>query len=52
MYKCSKDDPNKVRNEEREKRSVEISMGRPNKVLVSGDPLAPIIVPESRYVNE
>ncbi len=52
MYKCSKEDPNNARNEETENRSVEMPMRSPKKVMVAGDPMAPIIVPESWYVNE
>jgi len=52
MYKCSKEDPNNARNEETENRSVEIPMRGLNKVTVAGKPIAPIIVPESWYVNE
>ena len=52
MYKCSKEDPNNARNEETENRSMQMSMGSPFKVTVTGKPIAPINVPESRYVNE
>ncbi len=52
MYKCSKEDPNNARNEETENRSVEMPMRSPFKVMVAGNPAAPIVVPESRYVNE
>jgi len=52
MYKCSKEDPNKARNEETENRSVEMSMLSFKKVTVDGKPAAPIIIPESRYVDE
>lgn len=52
MYKCSKEDPNNARNEETENRSVEMPMRRFIKVTVAGDPVAPIIVQESRYVDE
>jgi len=52
MYKCSKEDPNNARNEETENRSVEMPMRSPKKVMVAGNPIAPIIVPESWYVNE
>jgi len=52
MYKCSKEDPNNARNEETENRSVEMSMLSLKKVTVAGEPAAPIIIPESRYVNE
>ena len=52
MYKCSKEDPNNARNEETENRSVEMPMRSPKKVIVAGKPIAPIIVPESWYVNE
>jgi len=52
MYKCSKEDPDNAGNEETENRSVEMSMRSLIKVTVAGDPMAPIIVPESRYVDE
>jgi len=52
MYKCSKEDPNNARNEETENRSVEMSMLSLIKFTVAGEPAAPIIIPESRYVNE
>jgi len=52
MYKCSKEDPNNARNEETENRSVEMPMRSLIKVTVAGKPMAPIMVPESRYVNE
>jgi len=38
MYKCSKDDPNKARNEETENRSVKMLMQRFIKVTVAGKP--------------
>jgi len=52
MYKCSKEDPNNARNEQTENRSVEMPMRSPKKVTVTGNSMAPINVPESRYVNE
>jgi len=52
MYKCSKEDLNNARNEETENRSVEMPMRSPIKVTVAGNPIVPIIVPESRYVDE
>jgi len=52
MYKCSKEDPNNARNEETENRSVEMPMRSPKKVTVAGNSIAPIIVPESWYVDE
>ena len=52
MYKCNKEDPYNARNDETEKRSVEMSMGSLLKVTVTRDPKAPIKVPESRYINE
>jgi len=51
MYKCNKEDPNNARNEETENRSVEMPMRRLIKITVAGKPIAPIIVPDSRYVN-
>ena len=52
IYKCSKEDPNNARNDETENWSMEVSMWRPFKVTVAGKPIAPIIIPESGYVNE
>jgi len=52
IYKCCKEDPNNARNEETENRSVEMPMRSPKKVTVAGKPMAPINVPESRYVDE
>ena len=52
MYKCSKEDPDNARDEETEKRSAEMPMRNPKKVTVAGNPVAPINVPESRYIDE
>jgi len=52
IYKCSKEDPNNARNEETENRSVEMPMRSPKKGTIAGKSIAPIIVPESGYVNE
>jgi len=52
MYKCSKEDTYNARNEETKNWSVEIPMWSPKKVTVAMKPIAPIVVPESRYVNE
>jgi len=46
------EDPNNARNEETENRSVEMPMRSLIKVTVAGNPAAPIIVPESWYVDE
>jgi len=40
-------DPNNARNEETENRSVEMPMRSPIKVMVAGNPVAPIIIPDS-----
>lgn len=46
--KCSKEEPNNARNEERENWSVEMPMRSLKKVIVAGNPM----VPESWYVDE
>ena len=52
MYKCNKEDPNNARNEETENRGVEMPMRSPKKVMVAGKSIAPVMVPESWYVDE